>query len=322
MYSSFEEHDTDFRTFQQETGTTWCIYSRKNRFRVPLEELLSDYDSLRFVWSYSHRDTEAITVNDDSVPFALCGYEKYECHLGKDRHVLDKQKRMESLQHIKDRRTRKVPKSKKINCKSRIVFSRLVRFPEFKVERNSRSLRAAKMKELQQCLKGGRHVLTEERYFARYPRPISHSHYVQHETASNWEVVNEEVEMLTRRRPVAPPVNSANKKACIELAEQVLQEIHQLKDETAIIDGARNQLQSILTSLTKHNQEKPVVERTSAPAVEQQPPPEESVSPRSCIRAKRRRIARSTPTISLVTKQSRTRQRTSSTESPQNNDDS
>ena len=61
---------------------------------MPLEEVLSDCDTLRVVWSYtaSIRDPDAITINYDSVPFALGGYEKYECHLGKNRHLLDKQK--------------------------------------------------------------------------------------------------------------------------------------------------------------------------------------------------------------------------------------
>ena len=52
-------------------------------------------------------------------------------------------------------------------------------------DNDARNVRTAKVKLLQKELRSGRPVLTEERFFARYPKAISHSHYVYHEVLTS-----------------------------------------------------------------------------------------------------------------------------------------
>ena len=99
--------------------------------------------------------------------------------------------------------------------------------------------------------------------------------------------------MLTQRRPLAIPRNAKHKKACVQLAEEILSKLREINDESAFQD-LQNQLESLLSDVNDYI---PVKRHVFHHVL-----PRDAASSR---RRKKRRVAPSTPTISLLTKKTR-----------------
>ncbi|XP_071530020.1 uncharacterized protein [Panulirus ornatus] len=113
----------------------------------------------------------------DGIPYILLGSKLLECQYGIDRNVYQKQKhyarRNVEMLKIKDRR---LPISKKVNCPAKIIMKDTVKFPLFKVDKDTVNARRIKSLLLRLALKENR-AEGERRIYIQLPAESDHCNH-------------------------------------------------------------------------------------------------------------------------------------------------
>ncbi|XP_057316143.1 uncharacterized protein LOC130657191 isoform X1 [Hydractinia symbiolongicarpus] len=159
-YPSYSEFHEALDSYEVKTKTHYTVLSETKDFNKDqcLQEVLEASSSPQICWQLTHKE-DSLPIHFNGIPYIWLGTKNYQCHQGKDRGISIKKKykqdREEKLRgdHPECVRTRKLAQhTKKLDCP--VVFSvkKLLLFPGYKIEKDSKWNRTVASKKLKGAL--------------------------------------------------------------------------------------------------------------------------------------------------------------------------
>ncbi|XP_057290826.1 uncharacterized protein LOC130613509 [Hydractinia symbiolongicarpus] len=159
-YPSYSEFHEALDSYEVKTKTHYTVLSETKDFNKDqcLQEVLEASSSPQICWQLTHKE-DSLPIHFNGISYIWLGTKKYQCHQGKDRGISIKKKykqdREEKLRgdHPECVRTRKLAQhTKKLDCP--VVFSvkKLLLFPGYKIEKDSKWNRTVASKKLKGAL--------------------------------------------------------------------------------------------------------------------------------------------------------------------------
>ncbi|XP_071530041.1 uncharacterized protein [Panulirus ornatus] len=164
---TLEKANETVKLFQQRTSSRFICYKVQRSFGrdgwcAENRKILWQQEELR----------ENTLPEFDGVPYILNGTKVLECQYGVNRsayqkkHNPEKRKEEDSHGHV----------SKKVDCRAKIFLKDVIKFPDFKVETNSRQEKKIKANLLRLALKDGQ-VEGERRIYIQLPKEADHCNH-------------------------------------------------------------------------------------------------------------------------------------------------
>ncbi|KAI8516096.1 hypothetical protein Bbelb_069090 [Branchiostoma belcheri] len=133
VFTSVDDFERTLREVEEETASKYITYKKQYDFG---EKNVQPSAERTTKW-------ELKNVKFDFIPFQLIGTKVYECHLGKDRNVQKKDKYHATKQrqaledHAFMARQRRVQDTKKMGCPAQFAVSHVMKFPDFKIAKDT-----------------------------------------------------------------------------------------------------------------------------------------------------------------------------------------
>ncbi|XP_053391069.1 uncharacterized protein LOC128553893 isoform X2 [Mercenaria mercenaria] len=127
---------------------------------------------------WEEKSSHTLPLEFDGVPFVIIGSQVRECVNGPDRHRSEKKKHSEKQQEehgytVMGKKRCLLQTTKKMNCSAAIHLRYIVKFPEFKLNNNTKWVRKKQGKELKEAMKRG-NVVAEHRVYVCFPSNEDH----------------------------------------------------------------------------------------------------------------------------------------------------
>lgn len=180
------------RVFESHMAVRFVSDRKRANFGVDLSDpntnlTLSDKFRLR----YTHR-----FIQSDLVPFVVTSFYELMCEYGKDRHESLKRKRQEEIERerqleiVPQIKRRKRPTKTKLGCPAKVYMKEVLRFPDFKVDKDIEYRKSANKKLLRKAVGRGDTVTCERRIYIQLPKPEDHlnTHPVTQAFEAKYEV--------------------------------------------------------------------------------------------------------------------------------------
>ncbi|XP_027238369.2 uncharacterized protein [Penaeus vannamei] len=158
--------------FQQRTSSRFTCYKVQRSFGRDEWSV----DNRKILWQ--QEETRENTLPEfDGVPYILNGTKVLECQYGVNRSAYQKKNHLERKKNDLWKED-EVPKhiSKKVDCPAKIFLKDVIKFPDFKVDINSREAKKLKSNNLRTALKEEQ-VFGERRIYIQLPKESDHCNH-------------------------------------------------------------------------------------------------------------------------------------------------
>ncbi|XP_065068890.1 calcium-responsive transcription factor-like [Rhopilema esculentum] len=175
LYKTYEEALKSIRDFEIETTTKFVVWRKNKQFGCKGHKV---------VWherAKDENDSGRHSIGYDGTPFFINGEVILECQHATERHESwrNLQKKGEDeVQHrdfsLHKKRRFHLQDTKKLDCPARIHMKDIVRFIDFKIQKETPHFRKEASKTIRSTIETGAEVKVERRIFVSYPSPEEH----------------------------------------------------------------------------------------------------------------------------------------------------
>jgi len=177
--SSLQEVSNVLTEYESKTNTKYCTYFAQKNFGTT--DVYEKKHKIR--WN----DAEGIEF--DGVPFAVGSIKCLDCQHGKNRRATNDNITNKTLLNEEFNSPLRLKETKKVGCAAQVHLKEIIKFPEFKIECNSRWKREKQSKLIRQAMQGKK-VVCKRMFLIRLPSKADHS---QHLFDENYESTRERI---------------------------------------------------------------------------------------------------------------------------------
>ncbi|XP_072315590.1 uncharacterized protein [Eucyclogobius newberryi] len=177
VFSAQNDMLRHFQRYKHDSNSSWRCRTVDKLFGMSTGDVILELRSSKRRIHWNLKAEKGIDVEFNGIPFVFVGGKRLICHQGPDIDASTKAKRKKESdeRQLVDNHVRRRTSSKKVGCPSAIYMTRLARFPDFKLDKDTLRGRRNRASNVRKLLASDKEINVCEEFHLKLPEPSTHT---------------------------------------------------------------------------------------------------------------------------------------------------